>query len=144
MPSQQTPSIAVAVVRRHDQVLIGRRPAGVPLAGLWEFPGGKVLEGEDPRAAAARECLEETGLAVRIGRPYADVVYPYEHGTLRLHFFAATPLEPAQTPRKPFHWVAIANLQSYRFPPANAGILAKLLQEIASNGNDEESQLNCP
>ena len=134
--------IAVAVVRRHGQVLIGPRPAGVPLAGLWEFPGGKVLKGETPSAAAARECLEETGLAIRIGPSYVEVVHPYEHGVLRLHFFEATPVDPAQAPREPFRWVAIADLGNYRFPPANATILAKLLQEITRFVNNEESQLN--
>lgn len=53
-------SIAIAVVQRGEQFLIGQRPLGVALAGLWEFPGGKVLPGESPEAAAVRECQEET------------------------------------------------------------------------------------
>jgi 8-oxo-dGTP diphosphatase len=135
-------SIAIAVVRHRDQVLIARRPEGKPLAGMWEFPGGKVLKGENPSLAAARECLEETGLEVRISPPYDEVLYPYEHGTLRLHFFIATPVDPARSPRPPFRWVAVAELGNYPFPPANASILAKLLQEISRCGNDEASQVN--
>jgi len=121
-------SIAVAIVRRQGQVLVGKRPEGVPLAGMWEFPGGKVLKDENPSVAAARECLEETGIEVRIGLPYGEVVYSYAHGTLRLHFFAATPVDPARAPREPFRWVAIADLADYQVPPANAEIVAKLLQ----------------
>ena len=54
--------IAIAVVLHNDCVLIGVRPAGATLAGLWEFPGGKIEAGETPNEAAERECLEETGL----------------------------------------------------------------------------------
>jgi 8-oxo-dGTP diphosphatase len=129
MFSNQAKPIAVAVVRHQGRVLIAQRPLGVPLAGMWEFPGGKVREGENPSAAAGRECREETGLEVRVGPLYEEVVYPYQHGTLRLSFFAATPVDPAQAPREPFCWVATADLGRYEFPPANAGTLAKLLQE---------------
>ncbi len=129
MLSPRPQPIAVAVVRHHGRVLIAKRPIGVPLAGMWEFPGGKVREDENPSAAAARECREETGLEVCVGPLYEQVVYPYQHGTLRLSFFAATPVDPSQPPREPFRWVAIADLGRYAFPPANAGMLAKLLQE---------------
>ena len=60
--------IAIAVVEQHGQFLIGQRPADVALGGLWEFPGGKVEPGELPVNAAIRECLEETGLVVRISK----------------------------------------------------------------------------
>ena len=69
IPSEPV-SIAVAVVQHAGTVLIGRRAPEAPLGGLWEFPGGKVGPDETPGEAAARECREETGLAVRIGRPY--------------------------------------------------------------------------
>ena len=101
MPSPHPTPIAVAVVRHAGRVLIGRRGAGVPLAGLWEFPGGKVREGETAEEAAARECLEETGLAVHIAGTLAEVVHPYEHGPLRLCFLAAEPVDPAVVPRGP-------------------------------------------
>ncbi|MBI3839784.1 MAG: NUDIX domain-containing protein, partial [Planctomycetia bacterium] len=58
--------IAVAVVEGDGKFLIGQRETGVPLAGLWEFPGGKVEPGEPAENAAIRECLEETGWLVRI------------------------------------------------------------------------------
>jgi len=58
--------VAVAVIERDGQFLIAQRPAGVPLAGYWEFPGGKIEAGESLEAAAARECWEEAGLEIRI------------------------------------------------------------------------------
>ena len=78
--------IAVAVVEHRGKYLIGRRPEGAALAGLWEFPGGKVEPGESPADAARRECLEETGLDVVVGAPYPEVVQQYDHDRVRSAF----------------------------------------------------------
>ncbi len=83
--------IAVAVVVDQGRYLIGLRPEGAPLAGLWEFPGGKVLAGETPALAAARECREEAALEIDIGPALIVIVHDYPHGRLRLHFLAAAP-----------------------------------------------------
>jgi len=121
--------IGVAVVAHEGQVLIGLRPPGKPLAGLWEFPGGKVQPQETPQEAAARECLEETGMAVRTGEPCAEVIHPYEHGPVRLVFVPARALAPSQQPRSPFRWVPKTALAEYLFPPANASIVARLVAD---------------
>ena len=118
--------IAVAVVEHQGKFLIGRRPAGVALAGLWEFPGGKVQPGETPAAAARRECLEETGLHVVVGAPYPEVVQQYDHDRVHLHFFACALVdEHAPTPDG-YRWVAPGELAEYEFPRANEGLLALL------------------
>lgn len=118
--------VAVAVVRHAGCVLVGQRAEGVPLAGFSEFPGGRILPGESPGRAAARECREETGLEVRIGASLGVVEHVYEHGPVRLHFFAAEPREPEQPPTPPFRWVPVGDLASCRFPAANAGIVKDL------------------
>jgi mutator protein MutT len=79
--------IAIAVVERQGSVLIGLRPGETALGGLWEFPGGKVESGETPASAAIRECLEETGLLVRVVAPLETIEHDYAHGRLRLEFF---------------------------------------------------------
>ena len=117
--------IAIAVVEEAGRVLIGRRPAGVPLAGLWEFPGGKVLGGETCEEAAARECLEETGLEIVVGMSYQTVRHDYEHGGVELHFFACRP-NGSRPARHPFVWVPRMDLGTYEFPAANAAIVALL------------------
>ncbi len=94
-------AIAVAVVRHEGQVLIGQRPPGDELGGLWEFPGGKVHPHETPQHAAARECLEETGLTIRVHRMETDVTHGYEFGVVQIRFFAAEPVDPQQTPTAP-------------------------------------------
>jgi len=126
-------AIAVAVVRHAGRVLIGQRAPGVPLAGYWEFPGGKIVAGESPEAAAARECLEETGLAIRPEEILTVTEHAYPHGRVRLHFVAAEPLNPAQPPAAPFRWVALADLGHYHFPPANVEVVRAL---TTSGGGD--------
>ncbi|HUY36667.1 MAG TPA: (deoxy)nucleoside triphosphate pyrophosphohydrolase [Pirellulales bacterium] len=127
IPNEPT-RIAVAVVEHEGRFLIGPRPAGIPLAGLWEFPGGKVEFGETAAQAAARECQEETGLSIEVGASYPAVVHPYDHGRLALEFFACRPLDPQQPPLPPFRWVALDELAKYPFPAANAGLIEFLVR----------------
>ncbi len=126
-------TIGVAVVRWGDRVLIGQRPPGAPLAGLWEFPGGKVRPDESPAEAAVRECREETGLEVRIQRRLALVEHTYEHGKLELHFFAAAlPRDAAEAerrPGRPFCWVDVGSLPRYALPEANRTVIRLLTGE---------------
>ncbi len=130
-PDGQPPTeIAVTVVLQADKVLIGPRPAGATLEGFWEFPGGKVQPGETPSQTAVRECQEETGLAVRVGRLLTETEHAYPHGRVRLWFFEAEPIRPEQTPRAPFRWVRLAELVEYRFPEANRTVLAQLAGRV--------------
>jgi mutator protein MutT len=117
--------VAIAVVERDDRFLVGVRPDG-PLAGYGEFPGGKIEAAETPAEAAARECLEETGVEVAIERLLCRTLHDYEHGRLELFFFAAVATNPQPGPSPPFRWVARQELPTVRFPPANAEILAVL------------------
>ena len=126
-PTQTNPTTIAIVVVEHDGCyLIGRRPEGVPLAGLWEFPGGKVEPGETPQAAAARECLEEAGLEVHVGSAYPIVDHQYGHGRVLLHFFDCAPVNVAAPPKAPFEWVPVSKLVDLPFPAANAGIIKSL------------------
>ena len=127
-PSEET-AIAVAVVEQDDHLLIGPRPAGVPLAGCWEFPGGKIQPGETPAQAAVRECQEETGLQVRALGSYLTHVQHYEHGCLRLHFIRCQPIDDRPTAAQPFVWVPRSALSQYTFPAGNRRLLERLVGE---------------
>ncbi len=125
--------VAVAVVEYQGAVLVGRRAAGQTLAGFWEFPGGKVRAGEEPAAAAARECREETGLAICNLRLLRQVEHRYAHAPVRIHFFAAEPEDPLVRPHEPFAWVPIPSLSAYAFPPANREVIADLLRGMSKS-----------
>ncbi len=123
-------AIAIAVVESEGRILIGQRPADAPLGGLWEFPGGKIEEGESAADAAIRECVEETGVLIDVGRLYLECVHQYDHGCVRLHFFACTPRTLMTTPLRPYRWVARGELGQYEFPDANKPVLETLLREV--------------
>ena len=122
--------MAIALISRGGAYLIRRRPPlpGSPMPGLWEFPGGKCEPGEVPETAAARECLEETGLRVAIGRRRRVVRHRYPHAFVELHYFDAVPVDPASTPSpgSGFVWVAADRLSVLEFPEANGPILEEL------------------
>jgi mutator protein MutT len=127
--------IAIALVEREACYLVGQRPPGVSLAGLWEFPGGKVQAGETPEQAAIRECLEETGLTARVVERYAVVRHDYEHDRVELRFFRCTPVDSARSPCESFRWVTVAELAELQFPEANRAVLDQIIAaERSSRG----------
>lgn len=125
--------IAIAVVEHDGCFLIGQRPPGVPLAGLWEFPGGKIEPGETPAAAAIRECREEAGLDVEAISEYPKEVQQYDHGAVHLHFIACRVSSAASIdPLPPFRWVARAALADHAFPAGNRNLLKLLNAQPAA------------
>lgn len=126
MTARQPTDIAIALVKHADQLLIGLRPAQVPLAGYWEFPGGKTRPGETPEEAAARECQEETGLRIRPLGLYLTHVQQYAHDCLRLQFVLCEPIGPPSNPTPPFRWVPRSDLPQYNFPSGNRPVLQRL------------------
>jgi 8-oxo-dGTP diphosphatase len=124
--------IAVAVVVHEGNVLVGTRAANAAeAAGFDEFPGGKVEPHESAAEAAARECLEETGVAVRM-LDRACTVIAQQPPLRTISFHWAAPLDAGVPPRQPFAWLPIAELPRRRFPGANAAVLTMLRTEHAA------------
>ncbi|MFM8475072.1 MAG: NUDIX domain-containing protein [Planctomycetaceae bacterium] len=124
--------IGIAVVQHAEFILVGTRPAGAPLAGYAEFPGGKCDPGEPPSACAIRECVEETALTVEPVRQLATIPWSYPHGDVELHFWQCRCIgiadqSPPPAPSPPFHWLPRQLLRQEQFPPANAAVLDLLL-----------------
>lgn len=131
-PAAASERIAIGVVLRGSDVLVGRR-LRPPLAGLSEFPGGKVLPGETPKHAVVREVREETGLQVRADATLSLRRWRYSHGLVDLHFFLCRPTGGGSPrPRPPFEWVPLEAISRLRFPPANATVLRELVARARS------------
>jgi 8-oxo-dGTP diphosphatase len=120
--------VVAALVQEGDKVLVTKRRADHAMGGLWEFPGGKVEAGENPRAALAREMREELGVEVRVGRPVEVVHHLYDSFELLMIVFSCdiergevTPVEVAEA-----RFVERSMLRSLDFLPADVG-LAKAL-----------------
>lgn len=81
-------NVAVGILMKiNGDVLLAQRPAGKPYSGYWEFPGGKVEEGEAILDALKREFMEELGITVLSGDPWCGVEHVYPHAHVRLHFY---------------------------------------------------------
>ncbi|HUL96881.1 MAG TPA: Nudix family hydrolase [Usitatibacter sp.] len=121
--------VAAAVIERPDGTfLLAQRPAGKPYPGYWEFPGGKIEAGEDPRAALVRELREELGIEVREATPWITRIYAYTHATVRLHFYRVSAWggEPQPLEDQAIRWQRIEATDVSPMLPANAPVLAAL------------------
>ena len=94
--------IGIAIVEHQQRYLVGVRGPNIAMAGYDEFPGGKCLVNESPSACAIRECLEETGLRVRINRLLDQQEIETSRGLLKLYFSFVIPLRsPRSRNNKP-------------------------------------------
>lgn len=118
---------AAALVDRDNRVLISKRPEGKSLAGLWEFPGGKVDPGETPEEALRRELMEELGIEVceTCLAPFTFASHTYEAFHLLMPLFLCRNWEGDVTAREgqELAWVRPNRLSGYPMPPADAPLI---------------------
>ena len=76
--------VTAAIIQRNRSVLLARRSSDERLAGFWEFPGGKVENGESPEECLARELREELGIGVKVGAKCVESLHRYDHGSFRI------------------------------------------------------------
>ena len=127
-PIHKLTPVAAAVIQAGDEILLAQRPEGKPYPGYWEFPGGKIEAGEDPRAALVRELREELGIEVTEAWPWITRTYAYTHATVRLHFFRVLRWngEPQPLEDQAIRWQRVAAPDVAPMLPANAPVLAAL------------------
>ena len=119
--------VVAAVIERAGRYLITRRLEGTHLAGLWEFPGGKILRAEKPEDALRREMKEELGVEASVGELIEAVTWTYPEKTVRILFFrCAVHGEPCPQERQDMLWVEAARLPTYRFPAADLRLVERL------------------
>lgn len=123
-------TVTAAIIREGTRVLLARRGPGEKLAGLWEFPGGKVEDGETLEACLTRELLEELGIRVRVGAIVTESVYEYAHGAIRLIALEAMLLEGTLTlsVHDQAAWVEVASLRQFALAPADLPIAETLMR----------------
>ena len=121
---------AVALVDPDGRVLLAQRPAGKPMAGLWEFPGGKVNPGETPETALIRELAEELGIDVAASclapLTFASFTYPEFHLLMPLYVCRKWSGIPMAREGQRLAWVRSARLGDYLMPPADKPLVAML------------------
>jgi len=123
--------VACAFVDADGRVLLAQRPEGKPMAGLWEFPGGKVEAGETPEATLIRETEEELGVVVRQAclapLTFASHAYPDFH--LLMPLYVCRRWEGTMTAREGqrLAWVRPNRLRDYPMPPADEPLVAHLM-----------------
>lgn len=126
-PGSKRPIVLVAACVLLDgegRVLLARRPEGRPLAGLWEFPGGKIEAGEEPEDALLRELREELGIAIAkqdlAPLTFASHAYPDFHLLMPVYLCRRWDGEVTAHEGQEFLWVKPDRLHLYDMPPADA------------------------
>jgi 8-oxo-dGTP diphosphatase len=121
---------AAALLDADRRVLIARRPAGKSMAGLWEFPGGKVAGSETPEEALVRELAEELGIEVCEDclAPLTFASHRYETFHLLMPLYICSRWEGEVTPREgqEVRWVRAGRLADYPMPPADLPLIPAL------------------
>lgn len=128
----RTVLVAAAVIIENGRVLLTQRKPGAHLEGAWEFPGGKVLPGEDPRVGLRRELVEELGIDATVGEALDVTFHPYPEAdrAILLLFFEAARSPDSHEPRPldvaAFAWAGPDGLDPALFPPADLTVLGKV------------------
>ncbi|MCT7951377.1 8-oxo-dGTP diphosphatase MutT [Ancylothrix sp. C2] len=126
-------NIGVAVIWNHSgQILIDKRRREGLLGGLWEFPGGKLEEGETIEECIRREILEELAIDVEVGEHLITIDHTYTHFRVTLNVFHCRHFagEPQAIECDEIRWVSLDEIDQFPFPVANIQIIEALRGEI--------------
>lgn len=124
--------VAVGVILNDKkEVLIALRPAHVHQGGLWEFPGGKIEEGETTQQALTRELQEELDITIKVSQPLLIVKHNYSDKAVVLDVYKVTEFTgyPKGQEGQEIKWMPLAQLDDYSFPKANDEIIEHLLEK---------------
>ena len=127
-PELKTLIVVAGLMIEEGNVLVSQRKEDSPHGGLWEFPGGKVMEGEEPREALRRELKEELDIEVEVGRIFDAVFEPHPEGPLLLLVFRCGKVKGNLKPLgcTDLRWVSLKDLEGLAMPPADEPIRKRL------------------
>lgn len=121
--------VAAGLVFHQQKLLITQRPVGTHLAGLWEFPGGKLEQGETFEKCLARELREELAIEVALGQLFEEITHEYPERTVHLKFFLCRLAKgrPRAIGCAAFEWATRDCLAKRDFPSADKRLLRRLV-----------------
>lgn len=126
--------VTAAIIARNGRILLMRRAPGQSHAGLWEFPGGKIEQGETPQECLARELKEECDVTATVGEKVAESIYTYAHGVICLIAYVVT-IEESDVHMHAHDacaWVAPDALTTYTLSPADIPLAEEVARRYAS------------
>ncbi|MBC5628205.1 (deoxy)nucleoside triphosphate pyrophosphohydrolase [Clostridium sp. NSJ-6] len=121
--------VVAAILEKENKILIAKKREGKPLAGLWEFPGGKIEEGETPEESLIRELMEEMNIKVRVNEYVGESIYDYGDGkVISLKGFTAEIIEGdiKLTDHDEYKWVTLEEICNYRIAPADIPLISNI------------------
>ena len=125
--------VAGILIDGHGHILLAQRASHQHQGGKWEFPGGKIEEGEEPRQALCRELQEELGVEVDVRdcQLFQHIVYDYPDKQVSLRFYKVQCFTgiPRGEEGQPLSWVSARQCQDYTLPKANKPVLQALLKD---------------
>ncbi|OWY24635.1 (deoxy)nucleoside triphosphate pyrophosphohydrolase [Sphingobacteriales bacterium UPWRP_1] len=126
--------VTAAILWQNSRILLAQRPQHDRMAGLWEFPGGKIEAGETPQNCLQRELLEELGIETQIGNLFMETDYHYPHIYIRLLAFHAIPVKGQLVLHNhaAIAWVLPHELLQYPLAPADVPIATRLAHETTT------------
>ncbi|MNM93009.1 CTP pyrophosphohydrolase [compost metagenome] len=124
--------VVCGIIFKDDLVLICRRKPEKSLGGYWEFPGGKVEDGESNEESLLRELIEELNLKVKIKQHFFDTVHQYDNGAIKLISFICETenIASESTDHDQLEWVKVSDLLDWKLAPADIPIAKKLIEEF--------------
>ena len=126
-------NVVGAVLTQGTKILAAQRGEGMSLSGMWEFPGGKIEEGETPQEALRRELEEELLCSAEIGEKLETTEYEYDFGIVILTTFFGTIVdnEPTLTEHSELRWVEAAELGDLPWAPADIPAVDRVVAHFA-------------